>query len=197
MTAPEFRRGRKPGDVRVRVDRPHTRYFRYVAPGVFTAKLAADEPTTPGGRAWAATKRALFGRPLSTEQELEERLPKWKALPCLLLRRDVVRRLRHAGEPLHAARRRDDRLRLAPADLGRDRGRPRPRHALVPPDDPGLPQRRRQLHRGARQPRGAPRPGRRGGAADRLRADRRRQRLRRRPGAVLAVPAAAAPSPCP
>ena len=81
MTTPEFRRGRKPGDVRVRVDRPHTRYFRYVAPGVFTAKLAADEPTTPSGRAWAAARRALFGRPLSTEQELEERLPKWKALP--------------------------------------------------------------------------------------------------------------------
>jgi amino acid transporter len=81
MNTPEFRRGRKPGDVRVRVDRPHTRYFRYVAPGVYTAKLAADAPTTPAGRAWAAARRTLFGRPLSTEQEIEERLPIWKALP--------------------------------------------------------------------------------------------------------------------
>jgi hypothetical protein len=33
--------GRKPGDRRVRVDRPQARYFRYQAPGVLSAKLAA------------------------------------------------------------------------------------------------------------------------------------------------------------
>lgn len=42
--------GTKPGDRRVRVGRPLARYFRYEAPGVVSAKLAAEEPTTPLGR---------------------------------------------------------------------------------------------------------------------------------------------------
>jgi amino acid transporter len=45
-----------------------------------TAKAAASEPTTPTGRAWAAIKRVLIGRPLASEAELDERLSKKKAL---------------------------------------------------------------------------------------------------------------------
>ena len=73
-------RGRKPGDQRVRVERPHTPYFRYAAPGVLTAKPKASEPTTPFGRAWARARRILIGRPLATEEEIGERLSKKKAL---------------------------------------------------------------------------------------------------------------------
>ena len=35
----------------------------------------------PVSRQIRAVRLRVFGRPLSTEQELEERLPKWKALP--------------------------------------------------------------------------------------------------------------------
>ena len=48
--------GRKVGDRRVRVERPHTAYFRYTGPGQLTAKPAASVPTTGPGRAWARTK---------------------------------------------------------------------------------------------------------------------------------------------
>src|ERR1035437_6268187 len=73
--------GVKPGDRRRRVGRPLARYFRYEAPGVLSAKLAADEPDTPLGRALARVRGVVFGRPLASEADLAERLPKWKALP--------------------------------------------------------------------------------------------------------------------
>jgi amino acid transporter len=73
-------RGRRPGDRRVRVERPHQPYFRYTGKGVYTAKPAAIAPTTSLGRVVAATKRVLIGRPLATEEEIEERLSKKKAL---------------------------------------------------------------------------------------------------------------------
>jgi hypothetical protein len=43
--------GRKPADQRVRVERPHSAYFRYTGPGQLVAKQAANRPLTPGGRA--------------------------------------------------------------------------------------------------------------------------------------------------
>jgi amino acid transporter len=89
-------RGAKLGNRRVRVERPHARYFRYTAPGVYEAKLAADEPTTPLGRALASARRVLFGRPLSSEEELAERLPKWKALP--VFSSDVMSSVAYASE---------------------------------------------------------------------------------------------------
>jgi len=73
--------GRKLGDRRVVVDRPHARYFRYIGPGVLEAKLEAQAPRTPYQRRMAALRAFLFGRPLSSAAELAERLPKWKALP--------------------------------------------------------------------------------------------------------------------
>ncbi len=73
--------GRKLGDRRVVVDRPHARYFRYLAPGVLEAKLEAQAPRTAQQRRMATLRGVLFGRPLSSAADLEERLPKWKALP--------------------------------------------------------------------------------------------------------------------
>jgi amino acid transporter len=74
-------KGRKLGDRRVVVDRPHARYFRYLGPGVLEAKLEAQAPRTAQQRRMAAIRGVLFGRPLSSAAELSERLPKWKALP--------------------------------------------------------------------------------------------------------------------
>ena len=73
--------GRKLGDRRVVVDRPHARYFRYLAPGVLEAKLEAQAPRTAQQRRMATLRGVLFGRPLSSAADLTERLPKWKALP--------------------------------------------------------------------------------------------------------------------
>ncbi|MBA3876804.1 MAG: amino acid permease [Anaerolinea sp.] len=73
-------RGRKLGDRRVRVERPHAAYFRWTGKGVMTAKAAASTPTTGAGRAWAAVRRFFLGRPLASVEELGERLSKKKAL---------------------------------------------------------------------------------------------------------------------
>ena len=61
MSDPKYLHGVKPGDRRVRVDRPYARYFRYSAPGIYTARLAAHEPTTGFGRATARVRHVLFG----------------------------------------------------------------------------------------------------------------------------------------
>jgi len=74
-------KGRKPADRRVRVERPHSPYFRYTGPGQMVAKQAASQPTTPAGRGWARVRAGVFGRPLAQDEELGERLPKTKALP--------------------------------------------------------------------------------------------------------------------
>jgi amino acid transporter len=73
-------KGRKPGDRRVRVARPHSAYFRYDAEGQLVAKESASRPRTPAGRALAKVRSILFGRPLSIHDEITERLPKKKAL---------------------------------------------------------------------------------------------------------------------
>ena len=73
-------RSRRAADRRVRVERPQSRYFRYAAPGVVKARPEAIAPTRPRERFVASVRRLLFGRPLATDEELEERLPKIKAL---------------------------------------------------------------------------------------------------------------------
>ena len=73
-------RGRKMGDRRVRVERPHAAYFRWSGKGVMTAKASASRPTTGFGRALATVRHALLGRPLASGEEIGERLSKKKAL---------------------------------------------------------------------------------------------------------------------
>ncbi|MEO8461590.1 MAG: APC family permease [Chloroflexota bacterium] len=73
-------RGRKLGDRRIRVERPHAAYFRWSGKGVMTARASASTPTTGIGRVMAEVRRALLGRPLASEEELGERLSKKKAL---------------------------------------------------------------------------------------------------------------------
>ncbi len=73
-------KGRKAGDRRVRVDRPHAAYFRYLGPNQYLAREAASRPTTRWGRRLARGRAVVFGRPLANDEEIEERLPKKKAL---------------------------------------------------------------------------------------------------------------------
>ena len=74
-------KGRKLGDRRVRVDRPHSAYFRYTGPG--SSRPSGRRASRPRrlGRTVASVKRVLFGRALSNEEEAYERLPKKLALP--------------------------------------------------------------------------------------------------------------------
>ena len=72
--------GRKPGDRRVRVERPHAPYFRYTGEGTLTAKEAASVPTTPGAKLVAKIRAIFLGRPLHQDEEIGERLTKTKAL---------------------------------------------------------------------------------------------------------------------
>jgi amino acid transporter len=73
-------KGRKPADRRVRVERPHSAFFRYAGPGQLVAKPAAHRPKTGLGRSWARIRSVLLGRPLASEEEIGERLSKKKAL---------------------------------------------------------------------------------------------------------------------
>jgi amino acid transporter len=73
--------GRKPGDRRVRVERPHAAYFRYTGPNQLVAKPAASLPRSGLERTLQRWKAWLLGRPLASEEEIGERLSKRLALP--------------------------------------------------------------------------------------------------------------------
>ncbi len=73
-------KGRKLGDRRVRVERPHAAFFRYSPEGDLVARESASAPRTPAGRFLARARGILFGRPLSIHEEITERLSKKKAL---------------------------------------------------------------------------------------------------------------------
>ncbi|HEY4753009.1 MAG TPA: APC family permease, partial [Candidatus Limnocylindrales bacterium] len=92
------RSGRKPGDRRVHVQRPEARYFRYGEQGTIVAKAAASEPSSRAGRLGFGARRVIFGRVLSTHEELEQRLPKWKALP--IFSSDVMSSVAYATEAI-------------------------------------------------------------------------------------------------
>jgi amino acid transporter len=90
------RAGRKPGDRRVQVERPEARYFRYGEAGTIVAKAAAIEPSSRVGKLGFGARRLVFGRVLTTSEELEQRLPKWKALA--VFSSDVMSSVAYATE---------------------------------------------------------------------------------------------------
>ncbi|HEX9045134.1 MAG TPA: APC family permease [Candidatus Limnocylindrales bacterium] len=95
--SPESRRaGRKPADKRVVVPRPDARYFRYGPEGTIIAKAAAIEPDRLPARLGYGARRVLFGRVLSSHEELAQRLPKWKALA--VFSSDVMSSVAYATE---------------------------------------------------------------------------------------------------
>ena len=92
----ELKRGRKPGDARAVVARPEARYFRHGPAGTIVARVAAIEPERRVARLGFGARRVVFGRVLSTHEELEQRLPKWKALP--IFSSDVMSSVAYASE---------------------------------------------------------------------------------------------------
>jgi amino acid transporter len=72
----EHVRRSRPGDAVVRVKRPKYAGFARRGIGHLEASVALEEPRSLGGRIW----RVLIGAPISSELELQERLPKKKAL---------------------------------------------------------------------------------------------------------------------
>src|SRR5690349_5109882 len=72
--------GRRPGDRRMRVERPHAQYFRYAGPGMLVARESASKPRTRIGQALDNIRHVVLGRTLSIHEEIEERLNKKKAL---------------------------------------------------------------------------------------------------------------------
>ncbi|MFN8629338.1 MAG: APC family permease [Chloroflexota bacterium] len=68
-------------DKRVRVERPHSAYFRYAGPGQLVAKPAASAPRSGFERQLLRLKASLIGKPLASEEEATERLSKRLALP--------------------------------------------------------------------------------------------------------------------
>ena len=106
--------GRKPGDRRVRVERPHAALFRWTGPGQMVAKEAASVPMTAGGRMFARLKAMLLGRPLASEEEIGERLSKKKAFSKLssdVTKQERLARITMVLAPDFVARHRWDRLR--------------------------------------------------------------------------------------
>ena len=165
--------GRKAGDRRVRVDRPHAPYFRYTGPGQLVAREAASVPRTARGRALARLRAVVFGRPLSNEEEMEERLSKKKALAIFSSDAISLVRLRDRGDPARPGRRRRGRLARLDPGVDRDRAPPGGGLGLVPAGLSGLSERRRCVHRRPNEPRPDLRADRGRGAADRLRHDGR------------------------
>jgi len=80
------------------VPRPQAEYFRYAGPGILRAKPKASAPTTPVGRAYMRIRRVLIGAPLATEQEIDERLTKKKALA--IMSSDAISSSAYASEEI-------------------------------------------------------------------------------------------------
>jgi amino acid transporter len=72
--------GQKPGNRRVRIERPQSEYFRYTPSGALEARPKAHEAKGQRDRIIASGRRLLFGRPLASAEEIGERLSKKKAL---------------------------------------------------------------------------------------------------------------------
>jgi hypothetical protein len=168
-------RGRKLGDRRVRVERPHAAYFRWSGKGRMTAKAAACTPTTGAGRVFAALRRFFLGRPLASVEELGERLSKKKALA--IFSSDAISSSAYATEEIVPIL--SGVSVLSPSiQVHRDRGPARDRRLQLPPGLHRLPQRRRFLLGLEGQPRAAGVAGRRVGAPHRLHAQPSRSRPR-------------------
>ncbi|MGE5138402.1 MAG: APC family permease [Rudaea sp.] len=76
----QVRRGERPGDVYVRIERPFNRLFTHIGPGHLVATPEATRSDTNLGKAYGTVKQLLIGRPLETAAEIHERLTKIKAL---------------------------------------------------------------------------------------------------------------------
>src|SRR5258708_7883539 len=94
----EERRGRRPGDTRVRIVRPSHPEFRRVSQGVLEATEAAYTPQGSVGKAISLLKRFLIGVPIATTRAEYERLTRFKALA--VLSSDAISSVAYATEAI-------------------------------------------------------------------------------------------------
>ena len=166
-------KGRKLGDRRVRVERPHSPYFRYTRAGPRGAR-GGERPQLTGGPSLregpAGPRRpaACLGRG-DRRAALEEEGPR-----DLLVGRDLVLGLRDRRDPPGPGPRRRRRARVLGRGQHRDRGAPRGRRDQLPPGLSGLSVGRRVVLRLPGQLRPLRLADRCLGPAHRLRDDRRR-----------------------
>src|SRR5258706_5653470 len=92
------RRGSRPGDVRVRIERPSHPEFRRVSQGVLEATEAAYTPQGSVSKAISLLKRLLIGIPIASVQAEGERLTKFKALA--VLSSDAISSVAYATEAI-------------------------------------------------------------------------------------------------
>jgi len=77
----ELVHGRKAGSVYARRVRESERHFqRGAEEGTYRATTRATAPRTRGQRIWQRVRHVFVGAPIATEEQEEQRLPKWKAL---------------------------------------------------------------------------------------------------------------------
>ena len=135
--------GRKPADRRVRVERPHAPYFRYTGPGQLVGQAGGQRRRRPQrARSSPGSGPSLLGRPLATEEEIDERLSKTKALA--IFSSDAISSSAYATEEILRVlvlAGRGAALLLSARGRDRDRGPAGRRLALVPPGLPRLPER--------------------------------------------------------
>jgi amino acid transporter len=82
MSTDKLLQGGKPGDRRVRVDRgAHGTFFRYTGKRSLVAREAASMPRSTSGKALARVRHTVFGRPISSHDEANERLNVATGLP--------------------------------------------------------------------------------------------------------------------
>ena len=144
--------GERAADRYIRVVRAQHGHFVPAGPGLLVATPGASEPAGSISRGYAKVKRVLIGAPIATAAAAHERLTKIKALA--VLSSDALSSVAYATEEILRV------LLLAGgaalsrqlADRRGDRGAADRRRHLLPPDDQGLPARRRQLHRRQGQP---------------------------------------------
>ena len=165
--------GRKPADRRVRVDRPHSPYFRYTGPGQMVAKEAASRPTDAGRQGARPGPRHRLRSAARKRGGDRRAAGEAEGARDLQLGRDLVVSAYATEEILKVL------IRAGAGALAYSIGVSVAITVLLAvvryqlsPGLPGLPQRRRRLRRCAvREPVPAARPDRRGGAPHRLRHD--------------------------
>ena len=168
-------KGRKPADRRVRVERPHSPFFRYAGPG--TSSSRSRPPTSPR----PAVGRCVGAGPRASRSGGRSRARRRSASGSRRRRRS------RSSAPTRSARR-PTRRRRSSGSSPRPARRPSPFSVgvsvaiavllavvvdLVPPGVPGLPERRRRLRRREGEPQPDVRADRGGRPADRLRHDGR------------------------
>ena len=93
-------KGRRPGDRRIRVERPHAPYFRYTGKGVLTAKAGGDRAHDRASGARWLTAQADPDRPSPRHRGGDRRAPvQEEGAGHLQLGRHQLERVRHRGDP--------------------------------------------------------------------------------------------------